>query len=202
MVSVGELMDPLAFSLAVLALLATPGPTNTLLASSGASVGFSRSLKLIPSEVCGYLVSISALIALFAPLIVRYPQAVIGLKVLASLWLAFYALRLWREAGVEIGTPIVPISIWRVFVTTLLNPKALIFALGIFPHGSLVQEGPWFAGFCALVIIVATGWIVMGTVVARSAGALVTPQRIGKAAAICLALFATVIVGSAIAAVH
>ena len=39
--------DPFAFALAVLALLGTPGPTNTLLATAGAAAGWRRSLRLL-----------------------------------------------------------------------------------------------------------------------------------------------------------
>ena len=59
--------EPLAFILAVLGLLATPGPTNTLLAASGAAVGLRRSLHLIPAEVSGYLCSILALALVLGP---------------------------------------------------------------------------------------------------------------------------------------
>ncbi len=193
-------MDPLAFALAVLTVLATPGPTNTVLAASGASVGFVRSLKLVPAELSGYLLSITTLISLFAPVAAQYPFAALGLKGLASLWLAIYAFKLWRQAGAEIDIAAASISARQVFVTTLLNPKGLIFALGIFPHGSMIQEVPWFVGFSCLAVVAALSWVGIGSFVARSAGSLVTPQRIGQAAALCLFVFAIVIAGSAIAA--
>lgn len=44
----------------VATILLTPGPTNTLLASSGVQVGLKKSAKLIPAEVLGYVISISA----------------------------------------------------------------------------------------------------------------------------------------------
>jgi len=194
--------DPILFSLAVLALLATPGPTNTLLAASGAAFGFRRSLKLYPAEIGGYLISISALISVAGPIIARHPEAAIALKLAASLWLIFSAVSLWRQAGEGFRTDEVSISVRRVFVTTLLNPKALIFALSIFPPGPLGQIIPWLAGFSGLVLLVATGWIGMGSIIGRSAGLLATPRLIWRLAAMGLATFATIIAGSAIAAVY
>nr|HML44513.1 lysine transporter LysE [Hyphomicrobium zavarzinii] len=53
--------DPIAFSLAVLAILGTPGPTNTLLAASGALVGWRRSLPLIGAEGEGFRIAMGVL---------------------------------------------------------------------------------------------------------------------------------------------
>ena len=52
----------------VVTVLMTPGPTNTLLASSGIQVGVRRSLALIPTEALGYFISPIDLIPDLLPL--------------------------------------------------------------------------------------------------------------------------------------
>lgn len=51
--------DPILFAFAVIAILATPGPTNALLATAGAANGLRRSLPLVPAELAGYLIAIA-----------------------------------------------------------------------------------------------------------------------------------------------
>ena len=188
----------LAFVLGVLALLATPGPTNTLLAASGASVGVRRSLKLLLAENAGYIVSITLLAVALGPIVAARPWLETALRLTAAAWLIWCAVQLWRQAGRVLGSYQAPITTRRVFVTTLLNPKALIFALVIFPDTGLTGLVPWLAAFCGLVVIVAVGWIALGSFAARSAGTLATPGRIWRIAAVGLAGFAAVIVGSAV----
>jgi len=189
-------MNVTAFVLAVLTLLALPGPTNTLLAASGASIGVRGSLKLLPAEIGGYLVAILALDLMVVPLMAGHSWAVMVVKLAASLWLAHCAVRLWRDAGEGFRAAPRPISFGQVFVTTLVNPKGLIFALAIFPPVPLADLAPWLAAFSCLVLLVGIGWIVIGRVIAESVGALATPQRIWRGAALGLAAFATVIAGS------
>lgn len=195
-------MTAAAFAVAVLALLATPGPTNTLLAASGAAVGVRGSLRLVLAEICGYLLSILLLTGVLGGLVAAYPVVSIGLKLAASLWLTACAVRLWRQAGQGFSAAGATISMRRVFLTTLINPKAFIFALVILPRGDLLDMAPWLAAFSALVVVVATCWIGFGAMIARSAGGLVTPLRIWRSAAVVLATFASMIAGSAIAAVY
>lgn len=194
-------MDPFAFAAAVLALLATPGPTNSLLAASGAAVGLRRSLTLPLGEIAGYGLAISLLALGLGPAIAARPEIAVALKLLASLWVSGCAVRLWRQASG--GAAIGPLRVTprQVFLTTLLNPKALIFALVIFPQRPPLAFLPWLAGFSLLALIVALGWIGLGASLARSGGAWATPRRIGRGAALALGVFALVIGGSAIAAV-
>ncbi|ACK52212.1 conserved hypothetical protein [Methylocella silvestris BL2] len=192
--------NPFAFALAVLALLATPGPTNTLLAASGASVGPWRSLRLIPAELCGYLISIATLIFVIGREIEHNALAAATLKIAAGLWLAASAAALWRNAGQSVRPTQAPATPTRVFVTTLLNPKALIFAFVIIPPAPAALS-LWLAGFSALVILVGGIWIVLGAFLARSTGGALTPALIARGAALILLIFASTLAGSAIAAI-
>ncbi|WEK50760.1 MAG: LysE family transporter [Candidatus Kaistia colombiensis] len=190
----------LPFALAVLALLAVPGPTNTLLATSGAAIGMRRSLKLVLAELGGYWLAIGILIQIVGPLAAHHPIVPILSKIVASAYLAWSALALWRNAAREAAPGGEPISVRRVFVTTLLNPKALIFAFAIFPAGDWATLLPFAGLFTALVVGVACAWIALGSGLSRSAAGFATPARVARLAAVALVLFASVIASSAIAA--
>lgn len=180
--------DPVLFALAVLALLATPGPTNTLLATAGASGGFRRSLLLVPAEAAGYLLAISFIFTLLGPAVAALPALGLALRVLVGAYLLHVAWKLWRAAPGRLAAGLVTPA--RVFLTTLFNPKALVFALGIVPLGA---EGGalYLAAFALLTMMVALGWIGVGALLGQAAhstghGALV--PRIGAAAVGAFAL--------------
>lgn len=198
-------MKILPFTLGVTALLAVPGPTNTLLAASGALVGVRRSLALIPIGGIAYGLVISLLTTVAGPIIAAYPGIAAVVKLLAALWLAYSAISLWRQASAGFGDmahPISsgPISLGRMFITTALNPKGLVFAMVLFPHGSIVSVVPFLALFCGLDAVVAMGWVCLGAVLARRAERLIAPARWSQAAALALAVFAMILAGSALAA--
>jgi threonine/homoserine/homoserine lactone efflux protein len=195
------MQDPFEFTLAVLVLLVTPGPTNTLLAASGAIAGVTRSLRLIPAELGGYLVAIVTLLFLVGPEIQDHALAIAALKILAGLWLCGSAVRLWRNARGSVSTTRTPVEPGRVFVTTLLNPKALIFAFAIIPPRSPVAAGPWLLGFSVLVALVGAFWIFLGRSLARANAGQLAPTLISRAAAVILAVFGGALAGSAIAVI-
>ncbi len=141
---------------AVCVLLLTPGPTNTLMSIAGASAGMRRVVSLLPAEILGYLLTIVPLTILGSSLFATWPQAATGVKVLAGLWIMALALRLWRlpdpAAAKERVTP------GQVFITTLLNPKALIFGLVLIPGPPDARFLPYLTVFCSLVISIALLW--------------------------------------------
>ena len=160
--------DPLLFILAVLTVLGTPGPTNTLLATSGATVGVGRSLPLLGGELAGYLIAIATIRLLLGPVIHAYPLVGVGLKLAVAVYLGWVAIRLWRRDTALTGEASA-VSISSVFITTLLNPKALIFALTFIPaeHPQLLW---FFVAFAVTVPSVGFGWILIGRAIGAASG--------------------------------
>ena len=93
----------------VAAILLTPGPTNTLLASSGIQVGFRKTFRLIPAEAFGYLIAITFWGFLIGKISVYLPELPHILKLCSAVYILFLALKLWRTA--ELGENFQCISI-------------------------------------------------------------------------------------------
>lgn len=149
-------MTYFAFLSAVLALLLAPGPTNTLMGIAGARGGLGATARLLPAELGGYLTTILPLAWLGAELLARVPSASVALKVAAAAWVMFLAVKLWRmpgDAGEGNG-----VTARRVYLTTMLNPKALIFGLVLLPAPVHSQFLPRLAMFCVMVMGVAMLW--------------------------------------------
>ena len=182
--------DPLLFILAVLTVLGTPGPTNTLLATSGGTAGVRRSLPLIPAEAAGYTISILTLGLVLGPAMAASPTLATVLRLAVGTYLLVLAVKLWRRGGpVEITGTVVTTR--QIFITTLLNPKAIVFALAVVPFGAGMPVWPYMAGFLIMLVVVAASWIAAGAALGGLAGRRglrgVVP-RVGAAAVACFAL--------------
>lgn len=179
-------MDLTHLAAASLALLATPGPTNTLLATSGAANGIRRSLPLLAAEVSGYLVTIVVLRVLIGPAVAATPALGDGLRVAAALYLAVLAARLW-QVGVSDAREPRCFGFRCVFVTTLLNPKAIIFAFTILPASvGIAAVIPALAVISCLMLLAGCAWIVAGASLRQGLGPHV-PAAVGyRASALAL----------------
>lgn len=192
-------MGPTELAAAIFVLLLTPGPTNTLLFVAGTERGLPRVLWLIPSELAGYLTTVVPLTLAGAALLARYPEARPAIALAAGLWVAWLAVRLWQ---LPVAGPAGSRSVTgrEVFLTTLLNPKALIFGLVLLPAESLGGILANLGQFAAQVVLVALLWAGGGALVATRTGSARKVAILRRAAAVWLGVVSATLVARALGA--
>lgn len=180
-------MSTLTFLFAVLALLLAPGPTNTLIGLAGAQQGLHRVARLIPAELAGYLTAIVPVALLGGQVLASAPGLATGLKLAAALWVMLLALKLWQASAADAATAD-SLTAGRVYLTTALNPKALVIALALLPPVQDAAFLPRLALFCLLVAGVALLWGGAGALTRRSDRKTVWMPRLQRVASAWLGL--------------
>jgi threonine/homoserine/homoserine lactone efflux protein len=127
------------------------------------------------------------------PLVAASPGLGITLRLLVGLYLLWVALRLWHRRAAFVLERSAIIGWKDVFVTTLLNPKAIVFAIGIIPFGS-AQVSYYIGAFLMLVVMVASAWILIGVSMGRVAKAAERSHLVPRAGAAATAAFALLLV--------
>ncbi|CAI3157605.1 MULTISPECIES: LysE family translocator [Acinetobacter] len=185
----------------VATILLTPGPTNTLLASSGVQVGLRKSVKLIPAEVLGYVISISAWGMLIGKVSTTLPLLPPILKLLSACYIIFLAIKLWHTANQEVELNQPTIRTRELFCATLLNPKALLFASAIFPVAAWSDFHIYMIhmmAYLALITPIALFWIFLGSLLASKKVAWLNQTNLQKTASLVLVSFSIPISYSAL----
>lgn len=159
-------MGLIEFLVAVFVLLVTPGPTNTLLLIGGSERGLTRALRLIPFEIAGYLTTVVPLALAGNALLDSLPGLRAAVALVAGLWVAWLAVKLWRLPATTASS--VTVTGRTVFTTTLLNPKALIFGLVLLPHPDHLALN--LTVFVGQILVVATGWAALGAALGAGLG--------------------------------
>lgn len=162
-------MPSLAYCLSLAALLVVPGPTNALLALEGAEGGAWRALRLLPVVLAAYAASVLPLTALGADLLQQDHWLRSAVSLAAAGWVGFMAVALWRTPAV--ARPLTPQGrVARLFITTLLNPKAFIIGLVLVPAqpARLAALGLFFA----LLLLAAALWALLGSALQGQRAAL------------------------------
>lgn len=184
------------FIFAILALLLTPGPTNTLLTVGAATRGLRTSLPLLAGELLGYLAVVVPLATVAASFLEGRPALSAGLRIVAACWVLFLAVRLWQVSAVQKAQQeIAQVTIGQVFLTTVLNPKAPIIGLVIMPHGPLTEIAPALGLFSLLVLVAGTSFLVLGSLVGRAP--VLSPRLVYRVAAFFLIVFSIGLASSA-----
>lgn len=185
----------MSFAVQCLVVLLAPGPSNALLAASGTLVGVRRSAPMITAMLAAYAVSISLLIGVAGPAAEHNPWLGLTLRLVAAAFLAFSAVKLWRSA--QLAGHVRPVTALSVFLTTLINPKGLVFAFGIFPGPSVIWANQQIIGvFILSAMVAATLWIGIGALIARGSGVAAKPHWVARTSAVILAVFALILVGT------
>jgi hypothetical protein len=117
-------------------------------------------MRLLPAELAGYFLSVLPFSLFGATVLADRTGLQSAVTLVAAVWVAMLAVKMWQPLAVVAGGQAVG---WRtLFITTALNPKALIFGLVLLPsHDRLVLNLALFAG---LVALVAALWAATGAV--------------------------------------
>lgn len=190
-------MSPIEMTLAVLVLLLTPGPTNSLVLLAGAERGWLGALRLVPAELSGYLLTVLPLSLMGVTVLSDHHALRTAVTLAAAVWVAALAVRLWQApeatgAGTSVGGR-------ALFITTALNPKALIFGLVLLPSPDRLAAN--LAIFAALIVAVALFWAGLGA--ALRAGGSGQPRAIPvlrRLASVWLAAISVVLIAKGVGA--
>lgn len=185
----------------VITILLTPGPTNTLLASSGIQVGLRKSLLLIPAEAVGYIIAISTWGMLIGKVSATLPLLPTFLKLLSACYIVFLAIKLWRTANQDVVLNQPTIRPTELLCATLLNPKALLFASAIFPTTAWLSRETYIAHmstFVVLILPIALFWISVGAVLATNKLKWLSQSKLQRTASVVLISFSIPISYSAL----
>jgi threonine/homoserine/homoserine lactone efflux protein len=127
----------LPFLLAVFMVLMSPGPTVTLLLSTGVSQG--TSAALYTGLGISAAVFSSSLVVVFglSTLMSATPTLFTGVQLFGILYLLYLAFREWRKVTEDTKAHILPTSsrhFWQGFLVDTLNPGSLLFLVGFLPQ--------------------------------------------------------------------
>ena len=185
----------------VISILLTPGPTNTLLASSGIQVGVRKSLRLIPAEAIGYLIAITLWGMIIGSVSAKFPMLPTLLKLLSAFYIIFLAIKLWKTADIEASFNLPTIRACELFCATLLNPKALLVASAVFPSTAWLSVNNYaahIAMFLVLIVPIALFWTFIGSILASNKVRWLNQSNLQKTASIILISFSIPLSYSAI----
>jgi threonine/homoserine/homoserine lactone efflux protein len=169
-------------------LLFVPGPTNTLLAARGALLGIPSALGGVLAETFGYALTITALRLFLEPITAHVPAIQVFVKVFCASYLIVVAYQLWM--GEQKGDRN-SVSCGRIFVTTMINPKAFLFAFVILPKPTTdILRLNVVHGLILVAIMMVAGaiWTTIGALASTVAPSK-APLAIGRAASLVLVSF-------------
>ncbi|MCW7547926.1 hypothetical protein OO184_08245 [Photorhabdus sp. APURE] len=172
-------------------VLIMPGPTNTLLVSSGYSHGFISTLRLILAEAFGYIAAISLWGLFLSTASQTFVWSLVALKVCASTYIAYLAFKVWHFSLDKDGAKV---HFNTVLFTTLLNPKAFVFATYAFPLTAFTlwsEYIPCMTVFVCALLPISLIWVGVGKMlyIGKLGGGGLKPDLFYRLASLVLCVF-------------
>lgn len=169
------------FSVACLALTATPGPDMLLIASRSASQGRAAGFATLAGIQAGtYCHALAAALGL-SQLFLLVPVAYDIVRYAGAAYLLYLAWKAFRAEAIA-PTPagdLVPVPLMKMFrqglFTNLLNPKMALFVLALFPQFLRPDAG----AVAAQILVLATVLNLIGLAV--NGVVIVAASRLGRA---------------------
>lgn len=165
------------FFLVVLAVVLLPGMDMAYVAGSSLVGGRRQGLLALTGIVAGgicHVVAAALGIGLLLKLVPGLFNAVLLAGAAYLAWIAASLLRSRSAAALQADAPrLAPrAAVLRGALTSLLNPKAYLFMLAVFPQFIDPQRGPvWLQALVLWLIIAATQALVYGPLALAAAGA-------------------------------
>lgn len=162
-----DIQTLMLFSVACLALTATPGPDMLLIASRSVSQGRWAGFASLAGIQAGTYIHALALALGLSQLFVAVPLAYDTVRYLGAAYLLYLAVQVFRSSA----QPVLPAAdakgyaaadmIWQGLLTNLLNPKMVLFVLALFPQFVRPEAG----SIAVQILILATVLNLIGLLV-------------------------------------
>lgn len=170
------------FALMVLGIIALPGMDMAFVLASALAGGRRLGLAAVAGIVAGGVIHVVMAMLGIGLLLTLYPLAFNGLLLLGSLYVAWIGWSLWRGAAALGEVASVPrVSSMQTFargvLSCLMNPKAYVFMVAIFPQFVRPDYGQLGVQAVLMSLIIAITQVLIYGSFAWGAGSLQTWLR-------------------------
>ena len=163
-----ELPIYFGFVVATAIMIALPGPSVLLTVAHSISFGWQRSLATVAGETMGIAVQLIIAAVGLTSLLNVVAEAIEWLRWAGAAYLVYLGIKQWRSARQPLALAASSVSKKNLFVqgmvTTILNPKSLIFIAAFLPqfidasHPLSVQFAIIVPTFLAITFSVTSVW--------------------------------------------
>ena len=176
-------------------LVYSPGPANTMFASSGAQFGFRKSIPFMIGINCAFIAQ--SLLTGFglSGLLLRYPLAFMLLRYAGIAYIVYLGAMFLKAAVKKTKEQPECLTFWDGMLLTAVNPKAWVMQVMMFSQ-FLEQGDAWLGSIFKLSVLLAllnvTGhivWILFGSI-------LLSRQTTGFSPRMQNGLYAAMLFGS------